>query len=311
MGSKVRTHVATTALIPREAASPAGTRSPNWPKATTVAACVALSACAPAVLSHSGGTDSFGCHTDSRSGARHCHSQAGNGADDDGDPAVLAGILVGSAIVLGGTLALYWYLLSGSESSADGCCKICTAGKACGDTCISVSKACHVGPGCACNSSASFAGESRPTSSRAGPSAGTRRINSDARRPPRPRAVAVAAPLVVRSASEPEPTRDLARGLEVRLASRVDVVPMPAGRRQRIADCGYNARCACVAARATSASHLLWNQISVGEPQSLIRVTLIDLSTCRSEAHSKATAQTGGIEEAVHRASLRALESIQ
>jgi hypothetical protein len=31
------------------------------------------------------------------------------------------------------------------------CCKICRAGKACGDTCISRDKVCHVGPGCACD----------------------------------------------------------------------------------------------------------------------------------------------------------------
>jgi hypothetical protein len=31
------------------------------------------------------------------------------------------------------------------------CCKICRAGKACGDTCISRDKICHVGPGCACD----------------------------------------------------------------------------------------------------------------------------------------------------------------
>lgn len=31
------------------------------------------------------------------------------------------------------------------------CCKICTKGKACGDTCISQDKICHVGPGCACD----------------------------------------------------------------------------------------------------------------------------------------------------------------
>lgn len=31
------------------------------------------------------------------------------------------------------------------------CCKICRKGKACGDTCISRNKTCHVGPGCACN----------------------------------------------------------------------------------------------------------------------------------------------------------------
>ena len=31
------------------------------------------------------------------------------------------------------------------------CCKICTKGKACGNTCIARDKICHVGPGCACN----------------------------------------------------------------------------------------------------------------------------------------------------------------
>lgn len=31
------------------------------------------------------------------------------------------------------------------------CCKICSKGKACGDTCIARWKECHVGPGCACN----------------------------------------------------------------------------------------------------------------------------------------------------------------
>jgi hypothetical protein len=31
------------------------------------------------------------------------------------------------------------------------CCKICSAGKACGNSCISRSYTCHVGPGCACD----------------------------------------------------------------------------------------------------------------------------------------------------------------
>lgn len=31
------------------------------------------------------------------------------------------------------------------------CCKVCDAGKACGDSCISESYACHKGVGCACN----------------------------------------------------------------------------------------------------------------------------------------------------------------
>jgi len=31
------------------------------------------------------------------------------------------------------------------------CCKVCSVGKACGNTCISRVKTCHVGPGCACD----------------------------------------------------------------------------------------------------------------------------------------------------------------
>jgi hypothetical protein len=31
------------------------------------------------------------------------------------------------------------------------CCKICSTGKACGNTCISRNDICHVGPGCACD----------------------------------------------------------------------------------------------------------------------------------------------------------------
>ncbi len=31
------------------------------------------------------------------------------------------------------------------------CCKVCTTGKACGDSCIAKNLTCHKGPGCACN----------------------------------------------------------------------------------------------------------------------------------------------------------------
>lgn len=33
---------------------------------------------------------------------------------------------------------------------ADGCCKRCSKGKPCGDSCIAKDKACHKPPGCAC-----------------------------------------------------------------------------------------------------------------------------------------------------------------
>jgi hypothetical protein len=41
---------------------------------------------------------------------------------------------------------------SGCGSNTSGvCCKTCTTGKACGDSCISRDKTCQVGAGCACN----------------------------------------------------------------------------------------------------------------------------------------------------------------
>ena len=39
----------------------------------------------------------------------------------------------------------------GSDTVGGVCCKICTTGKACGDSCISRDKTCQVGAGCACN----------------------------------------------------------------------------------------------------------------------------------------------------------------
>jgi hypothetical protein len=38
----------------------------------------------------------------------------------------------------------------GDSTGPSGCCKICTTGKPCGDTCIERTKSCDKGPGCAC-----------------------------------------------------------------------------------------------------------------------------------------------------------------
>jgi hypothetical protein len=37
------------------------------------------------------------------------------------------------------------------HSTAVACCKVCSVGKACGNSCISRDKTCHVGQGCACD----------------------------------------------------------------------------------------------------------------------------------------------------------------
>ena len=45
-----------------------------------------------------------------------------------------------------------WSLMPGSAMIYDAaCCKVCSKGKACGDSCISREKECHKGQGCACN----------------------------------------------------------------------------------------------------------------------------------------------------------------
>lgn len=39
----------------------------------------------------------------------------------------------------------------GTAFAQQGCCKVCKAGKACGDGCIARDKNCKKGRGCACN----------------------------------------------------------------------------------------------------------------------------------------------------------------
>ena len=41
---------------------------------------------------------------------------------------------------------------TGPVCAAGGCCKMCSKGKACGDSCIAADKTCHKGSGCACDS---------------------------------------------------------------------------------------------------------------------------------------------------------------
>lgn len=40
---------------------------------------------------------------------------------------------------------------SSATASTQACCKVCTKGKACGDTCIAREKTCRTPPGCACD----------------------------------------------------------------------------------------------------------------------------------------------------------------
>lgn len=49
------------------------------------------------------------------------------------------------------TLALGPSSLDACAVGAGGCCRICSTGKACGNSCIARSKTCHKGKGCACD----------------------------------------------------------------------------------------------------------------------------------------------------------------
>jgi hypothetical protein len=43
------------------------------------------------------------------------------------------------------------FLILSCDSDDEVCCKTCTSGKACGDSCISKNDTCNVGKGCACD----------------------------------------------------------------------------------------------------------------------------------------------------------------
>lgn len=60
----------------------------------------------------------------------------------------LAGMAVALALSAGGPIGCA--PTSGGGSS---CCRVCTTGKACGDSCIASHLTCHQGGGCACNGS--------------------------------------------------------------------------------------------------------------------------------------------------------------
>ncbi|KFE35385.1 hypothetical protein [Thioclava atlantica] len=47
--------------------------------------------------------------------------------------------------------ALFALSLGQHDALYAGCCKHCSSGKACGNSCISRSKTCRKGPGCACD----------------------------------------------------------------------------------------------------------------------------------------------------------------
>jgi hypothetical protein len=58
-------------------------------------------------------------------------------------------LLVGLALLGASTLGAAAPLCG--TAYAQSCCKVCSKGKACGNSCIARDKVCHKGKGCACN----------------------------------------------------------------------------------------------------------------------------------------------------------------
>lgn len=57
-------------------------------------------------------------------------------------------ILLSAAFMLLGSASITPCIASGGQA---GCCKVCSKGKACGNSCIARDKQCHQPRGCACD----------------------------------------------------------------------------------------------------------------------------------------------------------------
>lgn len=61
-------------------------------------------------------------------------------------------LLIAAAATLGlGPASVSPCLAGTAAAQINACCKVCRAGKACGDSCIAREKICHKGKGCACD----------------------------------------------------------------------------------------------------------------------------------------------------------------
>jgi len=60
-------------------------------------------------------------------------------------------ILIAAAALTLGPASLTPCMIGTAAAQGYSCCKVCRAGKACGDSCIARNKTCHKGKGCACD----------------------------------------------------------------------------------------------------------------------------------------------------------------
>ncbi|HEX8480654.1 MAG TPA: hypothetical protein VF650_01985 [Allosphingosinicella sp.] len=62
-----------------------------------------------------------------------------------------AWLIAAAATLALGPASLSPCLIGTAAARGFACCKICSVGKACGDSCIARDKTCHKGKGCACD----------------------------------------------------------------------------------------------------------------------------------------------------------------
>lgn len=79
------------------------------------------------------------------------NSEVGDVSCEPETSATLTTSMAGSPI----SANTYYKISIDEDSQTNGygygsCCKVCTSSQACGNSCISWSKSCHKGPGCAC-----------------------------------------------------------------------------------------------------------------------------------------------------------------
>ncbi|MBC76126.1 MAG: hypothetical protein CME64_08930 [Halobacteriovoraceae bacterium] len=85
---------------------------------------------------HSGRTNSYGCHNNHQTGDYHCHGSYLKKEIREGRKP---------------SSALDSNFNEESVAENQQCCRVCSVGKACGDSCISRNETCHKGAGCACD----------------------------------------------------------------------------------------------------------------------------------------------------------------
>lgn len=63
----------------------------------------------------------------------------------------LTTLLAAATLAIGPSAFSPCGFVGSAANASERCCKVCSKGKACGDSCIARDKTCHKGKGCACD----------------------------------------------------------------------------------------------------------------------------------------------------------------